>query len=161
MAGRASDSLALLKRTVEIDAARTAQAEISLWYGWLAEAYLACGQPAEADALAARALDLAVRHGERGNHAWALKLQAELAARRAPSDLDAAKKLYQQALALAEELEMRPLQAHCHLGLGGLYGRVGRAREARTELGMRWRMLRAMGMIFWLPRAEAELARVP
>jgi tetratricopeptide (TPR) repeat protein len=117
LAGRVDDSLALLKRTVEIDAAHTSQAEISLWCGWLAEAYLASGQPAEADALAGRALDLAVRHGERGNHGWALRLQAELAVRRAPPDHDAAEELYQQALALAEELEMRPLQAHCHLGL--------------------------------------------
>jgi hypothetical protein len=108
-----------------------------------------------------RALELAVRHGERGNHGWALKLQAELTGRRTRPDPDAAKERYEQALALAEELEMRPLQAHCHLGLGGLYGRVARVQEARTELGVALEMLRAMGMGFWIPRAEAELARLP
>ena len=54
---------------------------------------------------------------------------------------------------------MRPLQAHCHLGLGKLYRRTGRAGEARAELGTGVEMLRAMEMTFWLPEAEAELAK--
>jgi tetratricopeptide (TPR) repeat protein len=161
LAGRVADSVALLKRTVEIDAARTSQAEVSLWCGWLAEAYLATGQHSEANALAARALDLAVGHGERGNQGWTLRLQAELAARQASNDVvERAEALYRQGLALAEELEMRPLQAHCHLGLGELYGRGSRTREARAELGMALEMLRAMGMTFWVPQAEAALARL-
>jgi hypothetical protein len=43
-------------------------------------------------------------------------------------------RLYQQALALAEELDMRPLQAHCHPGLGTLYATTGRQEQARTAL---------------------------
>ena len=35
---------------------------------------------------------------------------------------------YRQALALADELGMRPLVAHCHLGLGKLYRRTGKRR---------------------------------
>jgi predicted RNA polymerase sigma factor len=62
-------------------------------------------------------------------------------------------------LTLAEELEMRPLVAHCHLGLGKLYRRVGRNDEARAELSTAVAMLREMGMAFWLPEAEAELAQ--
>jgi hypothetical protein len=54
---------------------------------------------------------------------------------------------------------MRPLQAHCHLGLGTLYRRVGCLDEARVELSTAVAMLREMGMAFWLPEAEAELAR--
>ena len=38
-----------------------------------------------------------------------------------PPDVAQAEAYYQQALALAEELGMRPLQAHCHSGLGMLY----------------------------------------
>jgi predicted RNA polymerase sigma factor len=53
---------------------------------------------------------------------------------------------------------MRPLQVHCHLGLGTLYRRVGRTDEARAELSTAVAMLREMGMAFWLPEAEAELA---
>ena len=54
---------------------------------------------------------------------------------------------------------MRPLQAHCHLGLGKLYRRVGRPEEARAELSTAVGMLHEMGMTFWLPEAEVELAR--
>ena len=41
---------------------------------------------------------------------------------------------YQQALALAEELGMRPLVAHCHLGLGRLYSQTDRGEQARAAL---------------------------
>ena len=44
------------------------------------------------------------------------------------------KPTYQQALALAEALGMRPLQAHCHRGLGMLYATTGQREQARTEL---------------------------
>ncbi len=53
---------------------------------------------------------------------------------------------------------MRPLQAHCHLGLGTLHRRAGRPDDARAELSTAVEMLRAMEMTHWLPRAEAELA---
>jgi Flp pilus assembly protein TadD len=55
---------------------------------------------------------------------------------------------------------MRPLQAHCHHGLGTLYARAGRAEQARTELAAAIALYRAMDMTFWLPLAEAVLARV-
>jgi hypothetical protein len=54
---------------------------------------------------------------------------------------------------------MRPLQAHCHLGLGKLYRRTGRPDAARAALATAVAMLREMGMAFWLPEAERELAR--
>jgi hypothetical protein len=97
------------------------------------------------------------RH-ERGNAAWALRLRAEIAAHRAPSNGQKAAAQYQGALAVAQELEMRPLQAHCHLGLARLYRGIGRLEEARPELGIAVEMLRDMGMARWLPEAESELA---
>jgi predicted RNA polymerase sigma factor len=66
----------------------------------------------------------------------------------------------QQALALADALGMRPLQAHCHRSLGTLYGRMGRAQQARAALGTAIELYRAMEMTFWLPQAEAALAQV-
>jgi Flp pilus assembly protein TadD len=66
---------------------------------------------------------------------------------------------YREALALAEALGMRPLQAHCHLGLGMLYGTLGQQEEARRELSTAIAMYRAMAMTFWLPQAEAALLR--
>ena len=55
---------------------------------------------------------------------------------------------------------MRPLLAHCHLGLGTLYTKIGQQERARAELSTAIELYRAMDMTFWLPRAEATLAEV-
>jgi hypothetical protein len=55
---------------------------------------------------------------------------------------------------------MRPLMAHCHLGLGTLYAKIGRQEPSRTELSTAIGLYRAMEMTFWLPQAEAVLAQV-
>ena len=55
---------------------------------------------------------------------------------------------------------MRPLLAHCHLGLGTLYVKIGRPEQARVELSAAIDLYRAMEMTFWLPQAEAALARI-
>ena len=77
-----------------------------------------------------------------------------------PPDVVQAEAHYQQALALAEELGMRPLQAHCHHGLGTLYARSGQREQARTALSTAIELYRAMEMTLWLPQAEAALAQV-
>jgi hypothetical protein len=55
---------------------------------------------------------------------------------------------------------MRPLQAHCHLGLGTLYARMGQPEPARQALSTAVALYRDMEMTFWLPQAEAALAQV-
>ena len=65
-----------------------------------------------------------------------------------------------QALALAEELSIRPLQAHCHRGLGTLYAAIGQREQACTELPTAIELYQAMGMTFWLPETEAAVAQV-
>ena len=62
-------------------------------------------------------------------------------------------------MALAEELWMRPLLAHCHLGLGTLYCKIDRGKQARAELSAAIELYRSMEMTFWLSRAEAELEK--
>jgi hypothetical protein len=52
---------------------------------------------------------------------------------------------------------MRPLVAHCHLGLGKLYGRTGKLHEAHEHLTTATTMYRGMDMGFWLEQAEAEV----
>ena len=118
------------------------------------------GHLEKALALAEEALALTRTHQERGNEAYALRLLGEIAAHRTPMDVDKAAAHYRQALALAEELGMRPLAAHCHLGLGVLYQRVGKRARARAALSTAVELLRAMEMTFWLTRAEAALAKV-
>ena len=78
----------------------------------------------------------------------------------APPDVAQAEAHYQQALAFAEELGMRPLVAHCHLGLGRLYCQTGQREQARAALATAIDLYRAMDMTFWLPQAEAALAQV-
>jgi len=65
-----------------------------------------------------------------------------------------------QALTLASELGMRPLQAHCHRGLGTLYRQTGQPEQAFAELSTAIEMYRDMKMAFWLPETEATLAAV-
>jgi hypothetical protein len=77
-----------------------------------------------------------------------------------PPDVEQAEAHYQQAMVLAEALGMRPLQAHCHLGLGTLSTKIGRTEQARAELAAAIMLYRAMEMGFWLPQAEATRAQV-
>ena len=97
---------------------------------------------------------------EHGYQAYALHLLGEIAAHRDPPDAALAEAHYQQALALADELGMRPLQAHCHLGLGMLYAKIEQREQARAELSTAIALYRTMEMTFWLPQAEAALAQV-
>ena len=55
---------------------------------------------------------------------------------------------------------MRPLQAHCHNGLGMLYAKTGQQEQACAELSTAMEMYRTMAMTFWLPRVEEVLAQV-
>ena len=126
----------------------------------LGEAQVRAGRLEEAQALAERALALAREHQERGNEAYALRLLGEIAAQRDPPERELAAAHYQQALALAEELGMRPLQAHCHRGLGTLYAATGQREQARTALSTAIALYRDMDMTFWLPQTEAALAQV-
>jgi predicted ATPase len=92
--------------------------------------------------------------------ALALHQLGTVYAHAAPPDAAQAEAHYQQALTLAEELGMRPLMAHCHLGLGRLYHQIGQREEARVALSAAIDLYRAMEMTFWLPQAEAALAQV-
>jgi hypothetical protein len=89
-----------------------------------------------------------------------LRLHAEIAAGAEPPDAEQAEAYYRQALALAVELGMRPLVAHCHRGLGTLYRQVDRDEHAKAELNTAAELYRAMEMPFWLEKAEAVLAQV-
>jgi tetratricopeptide (TPR) repeat protein len=159
LAGRLADAIPLLEEASETGAAKGIWADQSLRVAWLGEAYLLDRRHDDAVATTVRALELAQRYEERGNEAWILRLFGEIATQQAPPDAAQAEIHYREALARAKELGMRPLQAHCHLGLGKLHRRIDRLDEARAELSTAVEMLREMEMTFWLPEAEAELAR--
>jgi tetratricopeptide (TPR) repeat protein len=147
--GRVAAGLALVEHGVEQEVASDRPRRLALFVAWLSEAYLLAGRLGDAHQRAAQALDLARQYQQRGNQAWALWLLGEPAVSH-----------YRQALALAEELGMRPLQAHCHRGLGTLYSKGGQREQARAELETAIALYRAMDMTFWLPQAEAALAQL-
>ncbi|HYU20934.1 MAG TPA: tetratricopeptide repeat protein [Chloroflexota bacterium] len=118
LSGRPAESLPLLEQALEQAASKGFVTRLSAVAAALSEAYLLAGRLDNAMSLAERAYELSVAHTGRGPRGWAHRLLGEMAVRREPPDLQGAETNYRQALALAEELGMRPLQAHCHLGLG-------------------------------------------
>jgi class 3 adenylate cyclase/tetratricopeptide (TPR) repeat protein len=126
----------------------------------LGEAYRLADQVENARACTDRAVRLARERGERGSEAWALRLLGEVASHQGHPDVAAAEAHYGAALALASELGMRPLVAHCHLGLGKLYRLTGKGAEEREHRTAATMMFREMHMRFWLEQAEAALAEV-
>jgi predicted protein tyrosine phosphatase len=99
---------------------------------------------------------LARERGERGHEAWALRLLGEIASHHEHPDVAMAEAHYAAAMALASELGMRPLVAHCHLGLGRLYRQTERPKAAE-HLTTAATMYREMGMAFWLEKVETAL----
>ena len=123
----------------------------------LGEACLIAGRLEPASAFSGGALKLARDSGQRGGEAWALHLCGEIAAHPDSPDPEKAEGHYRQALALADELGMRPLLAYCHLGLGKLHRRTGEQDQAREHLTTAATMFREMSMGFWLEQAEQEI----
>jgi hypothetical protein len=123
---------------------------------WLSEAYLLAGHGDKASATGELALIRARENKEQGHYAWALRLQGELAAHSA-FDTALASAHYHQAISLASQLGMRPLVAHCHLGLGKLYRRAGKRKEGQQHLTTATTMYRDMDMAYWLEQVKAEM----
>jgi tetratricopeptide (TPR) repeat protein len=160
LAGRAPEALPLLEQALHRVATERHMFAHALVLTELSEALLLVGRVEEASTLAGRLLDLSLTLIGRGYQAHAYRLLGEVAMRRNPPDVDQAAAHYHQALALAEEVGMRPLQAHCHLGLGTLYASTGQRQQARAALSTAVEMYRAMAMTLWLSQAEAALVQV-
>ncbi|PYO37465.1 MAG: hypothetical protein DMD86_02810 [Candidatus Rokuibacteriota bacterium] len=126
----------------------------SLSVGQLGEAYLLADQVDNARACADRAVSLARGRGERGYEAWALRLLGDIGSHNAHPDATTAAAHYGAAMSLASELEMRPLVAHCHHGLGRLYRRTGNPGQAQAHLTTAAAMYGEMGMTYWLEKLE-------
>ena len=160
LGGRVADAVPLLTQAMEQTIATAMAGDQTLCSLPLGEAHLVVGRLEEAHALAEDTLALARAHQQQGIQAYALRLLGDIAAHRAPPAVDQAAAHYRQALTLADELGMRPLQAHCHRGLGMLYAKTGQAQQAYAELTAAIDLYRSMEMTFWLPQTEAALAQV-
>ena len=118
------------------------------------------GRLADAQNQASQAFELSQHQGEQGHGAYALRLLGSIAARRKPPAWEIAATHYRQALDRAEALGMRPLAAHCHLGLGTVHFNTGLMEQAHAELATAVELYRSMEMAVWLPDAEKALAEL-
>src|SRR5262249_30089775 len=118
------------------------------------------GRRAEALACAGRGLASSRERSQRGNEADVHRLLGEIFSERDHMSLAEAETHYQDAIAIAEDLGMRPLVAHCHLSLGKLYHRTHQREQAQKEFVTAAAMYRGMGMMYWLEKADAHIRSV-
>jgi class 3 adenylate cyclase len=154
--GRVAEGLSLLQQAVKASESIGVGVYHSVIVMHLAEACVLADRLEDAPGFAGRALTLARERHERGYEAWTLRLLGEIASHRDPPDAPAAEGHYGEALGLAHELDMRPLLAHCHLGLGKLHRQTGQSERAREHLATATTMFREMDMRPWLVQAEAQ-----
>ena len=122
-----------------------------LVYLSLCRACLLLGRLDQARSLGHRVVELVIY--QPGYTAIALHLLGAVASHPNRFDAENAEANYRKALALAEPRGMRPLVAHCHLGLGKLYRRTGKCEQAQEHLTTATTMYREMGMTYWLEKA--------
>src|SRR5262249_48616521 len=124
----------------------------------LSQVYLQAKRIEDALVAARHSLELSLELRAKGQQAWGLWLLGEAASRSNPLNSDESEDYYRNALALAGELGMRPLQAQCHFGLGALYLRMDLHHQRHSELLLATEMFRSMGMTSWLTLTEDQLA---
>jgi tetratricopeptide (TPR) repeat protein len=154
-AGRRSDACAILDEATRIPAPQSSTRSVRL-----AEAVLAIEALPQAREHAEAGLALSRAQMAGGDEAWSLYLLGAISAGGAgaePTAVMVSEDHYRQALALAEPRGMRPLVAHCHLGLGKLHRRTDKREQAQEHLATATTMYREMGMTYWLEKAEAEM----
>jgi predicted ATPase/class 3 adenylate cyclase len=160
LSGRGDEGLALLEEAVKEEDHTGARFGHAIRLTRLSTVSLQLGRYDEARQHARHAHDLARQQKARGDEARALHQLGAVQAHADPPDVEPAEECYRAALALADELGMRPLQAHCLHGFGTLYAKIGRREQAHTELSAAIDLYRAMDMTFWLSQAEAALAQL-
>ena len=150
--GRIAEGLALIRSAADAVESKRLLMQHAAVLTLLGEACLLADRVDEAFTVAQGALELARERGQRGDAATALHVLGESASR-SPRDLDKAQLDYQAAIALAGELEMRPLLARSHLGIGRLYAGAGDRDRAEDHLLAATRLLITMDMRPWLQQA--------
>jgi class 3 adenylate cyclase/tetratricopeptide (TPR) repeat protein len=157
MCQRHAEALPLLEQALELLPSARIMIYQPLLLVSVSEMSLLAGRTDAATRHAEQAVRVATERGDRGTQAHAFRLLGEIASDPTPPDVGTAEARYREALALADELGMRPLVAHCHLGLGKLYQRTGKRQEAQEHLRTAMTMYREMDMRFRLEKAHAEL----
>jgi DNA-binding SARP family transcriptional activator len=153
-AGRLDEALPLIEGAIEEFRRRQDYSRPAFILLCAGTTYLSAGRIDEATSHTREALALSRRLGARASEANALCLLGDIALAAGADDAEGS---YREALIFATALGMRPLIAHCHLGLGKLYGRTGKREKAQEHLTTATTMYREMDMTYWLEQAAAEL----
>src|SRR5262245_52808491 len=156
MSSQQGEGIALIREALE-HAAQGRRTREALFTTYLSEALLMAQQMDEAAAVAGRGLKLSLERGERGTEARARYVLGQIAAKETGGDGSAAEQHLREALALAEEIGMRPLVAQCHLALATLSH--GEPRAGRQHLATALVMFQELGMPSWSERTEELKAR--
>jgi tetratricopeptide (TPR) repeat protein len=154
------DATGALDRSRECEQLRSSQSARgpgrNAWVDYsLGRACLLLGRPGEARRLAEGVVESATSRIDFMPDA--LQLLGDIASHPDCFDLESAEGYYRQALALAKQRGMRPVIAHCHLGVGRLRARSGEHAVAAERLGVAATLYRDMAMTFWLEQAQGEL----
>ena len=156
--GKVAAGLALLDEALE------AASVTKVVYGYTSlliaqvETYLEAGRLDDAARVAADALPQARERGERGDEGWLSAALGAIALRRGRPAVGEAIALLEEAIAVARQLGMRPLEARGLLTLGQAHLLIGRPKEAQPHLSEAVDLFRSTAMQRWLGPAEALLA---
>src|SRR5262249_35210193 len=161
LSGRASEAVPLLEQAVGLTMSPKMMIRHIVPLTWLAEAYVLVGRSDEAAILASRCVALAHDHTEHGHEAWTLRLLGEIASGEPALLPEEAETYFKRAFALSAERGMRPLLAHCHVGLGIVHRKNGNFEATRAHLDEALRLFKETGMTWWSAEAEAKLAGLP
>ena len=157
ISGRLEEGLQMLKGAVKDIEASGRLAFHTLFNVYLGEVLLKTSEYDDAVTIAAKALDLARERGEKGFEAMALHLMAEICAHKGPAKRARAEQLYGQSIELARKLNMRPLVARCHLGLGYLLRGFKRTDQSHENYVIALSDFRDMQMQHFVTITEAAL----
>jgi tetratricopeptide (TPR) repeat protein len=160
LSGRLADGLPLLEQGLEQAFSMGDRTGYVRRATYLSEAYHLANRTEDAVRLGGQALAFARDHKRRAQQPLPLLILGEIASHRDPPAAEEAGASFGEAMALADELGMRPIVAHCHFGFGKLYGRVGKREEAQEHFTISAEMYRAMDMRSWLEKAEVEVSRL-
>jgi tetratricopeptide (TPR) repeat protein len=148
--------LPLLEQTVEKTAASGGSYEQASFSSWLSDAYLRVNRTDDAIASATQAYALATSSKQKAKQAHSLRMLGAAYATGNRDHLDRAESSYAAAFALAQQLGMRPLQAHCQLGLGQVRLHQGQSEAARHHVLEAISVYSALGMQHWLQAATSQ-----
>jgi len=154
MLGRADEGAARYLEGVQLlEHAEATGLNLAMGYRYLGRTALQFGRLDDARRMARQAFQ-----ASGGPHQ--LHLLGDVAAQPDQFDPEGSEDHYRRALELADRRRMRPLTAHCHLGLGKLYRRTGKREQAQEHFTTAATMYREMRMTYWLEQAEADLRLV-